>query len=488
MSKPEPAAARRDQPNVLLIVSDQHRFDCVGVSDDYPVSTPHLDGLAREGLWFSSAFTPIPLCTPARQSLLTGARAESTGGLWNYDLGSRIQSLDPRSYSWPRELQASGYRSQYIGKWHVNPDHGPTAFGYDSWIPLEDYDAWREIAHPGRPLSHDWFGGVDPVPTADSRTHWMADRAAEFITQASGADKPWHLRLDFLEPHLPCLPSAEYAEKYRPEDVPQWRDFVDSLDGKPYIQRQQLLNWGVEDWTWEEWAPIVARYYAAVEQLDDAIGAVLRSLDASGAAEDTLVIYTTDHGDLCGSHGMMDKHYVMYDEVVRVPLILRWPGRLAPGSTTDSFVYNMLDLVPTISSATGVEGPPVSHGMPLLDDREGMLTPSGSTAAREHVVSTYNGQQFGLFTQRMLRTRSWKYVWNPTDVDELYDLEGDPEELTNRVDDESVEGVLAELRVRLFEHLREEGDSIVDNDWMARQLTTGRKLGNRAQLREHDHA
>lgn len=476
---PRPGALH-ERPNILLIVSDQHRLDCLGVSNDYPVSTPNLDALARAGVHHRSAFTPIPLCSPARQSLLTGIRAESTGGLWNYDLGSRIPALDPSEFSWPRELQRSGYHSQYIGKWHVNPHHDPTSFGYDSWIPLEAYARWRDAEHPEHPISEDWLGGIDPVPTAASRTHWMADRAIDFIRDASEGADPWHLRLDFLEPHLPCQPTQEFAQRYSAQTVPKWRDFEDALVGKPYIQRQQLLNWGVEGWSWEDWAPIVARYYAVITQLDDAIGSVLRALDEAGA-EDTLVVYTTDHGDLCGSHGMMDKHYVMYDEVVKVPLIVRWPDRIAANSVSNSFVYNMLDLAPTISAASGTAGPSVAHGVPLFDEQDGMLAPSAAAASRDHVVASYNGQQFGLFTQRMIRTRSWKYVWNPTDVDELYDLTADPEELANRIDDATLVDVLQDLRIRLYQHLLDEGDSIVGNDWMAAQLIRGTKLGNGAR-------
>lgn len=480
-------ASRDARPNVLLIVSDQHRLDCVGASQDYPVSTPNIDALARDGAWFGSAFTPIPLCTPARQSLLTGVRAESTGGLWNYDLGSRISPLDPREYAWPRELHEAGYRSQYIGKWHVHPDNGPTTFGYDSWIPLEAYDEWREERYPGDALPNDWFGSVDTVPTPDSRTHWMADRASDFITEAAATGEPWHLRVDFLEPHLPCLPSPEFAARYSADSIPEWRDFADPLTGKPYIQQQQLVNWGVDGWTWEQWAPIVARYYAIVEQLDDALGRMLATLEQSGQASETLVVYTTDHGDLGGSRGMMDKHYVMYDSVVRVPLVMRWPDRIPAGTRSDAFAYNMLDLPPTIAAAAGIAGPPRSHGTALFDDREGTLAPSASADAREHVVATYNGQQFGLFTQRMLRTREWKYVWNPTDIDELYHLSDDPEELTNLVAAPVANEVLPELRARLYHQLRVDGDSFVANDWMARQLLDGRKLAQNAPVRTNQN-
>ncbi len=441
------------------------------------MDTPNLDRLAAEGAWFTSAFTPIPLCTPARQSLLTGRRPEASGNLWNYDLGPRIPALEPSSYAWPRGLRDAGYRSQYVGKWHVHPDLDPTAFGYGEYVPLEAYRSWREERYPGASLKpRDWWGSVDPVPTVDSRTHWLAGQTARFIREAGAAGTPWHARLDFVEPHLPCQPTEEFASRYAAEHVPRWRNFADPLVDKPYIQQQQLVNWGVEDYGWEDWAPAVARYYAVIAQLDDAIGHVLDAVDKAGASAETLVIYTSDHGDMCGAHGMMDKHYVMYDDVVRVPLIMRWPEHLTAGTVIDHFTYNTLDLVPTIADLVGIAQPEHPHGARIFSTDTGVLTPSSELASRQHVVSTYNGQQFGLFTQRMIRTRRWKYVWNPTDVDELYDLEQDPGEIHNHVADKNCSDVLESLRHSLYEQLSADGDDIVANEWMARQLNTGRKL------------
>lgn len=149
---------------------------------------------------------------------------------------------------------------------------------------------------------------MDPAPLAQTRTHWCADRAIEFLNRAvADHGRPWHLRLDLVEPHLPCQPAAVFADRYDPASVPRWSAFDDRLIGKPYIQRQQRLNWAVEDWTWSDWAPVVARYYAIISQLDDAIGRLLAALAATGQEQDTLVVYTADHGDLCGSRRMMDK-------------------------------------------------------------------------------------------------------------------------------------------------------------------------------------
>ena len=278
----EPSAKPR--PNILMIVADQHRWDCVGAAGRYPVHTPNLDALASDGVWFDSAFTPIPLCTPARQSLLTGRRPEQAGGLWNYDIGPAIIDFQPGGQVWPQLLRSSGYLNGYVGKWHVDAQRTPRDFGYDTYVPLEDYDPWR-AAQGLSPVDGDWFGGVDPAPLEQTRTHWCADRAIEFLNRAvADPGRPWHLRLDLVEPHLPCQPAAVFADRYDPASVPRWSAFEDRLIGKPYIQRQQRLNWAVEDWGWGDWAPVVARYYAIISQLDDAIGRLLAALAATGQA------------------------------------------------------------------------------------------------------------------------------------------------------------------------------------------------------------
>ncbi len=462
------------QPNVLLIVGDQHRADCAGFSGTYPVQTPALDSLAADGTVYTSAFTPAPLCVPARSAMICGQRPEAFGCWWNYDQGLPYQVLEPAAYSWARELQRAGYRTGYLGKWHVSPEHGPTAFGYSTYLGLEAYQQWRLEQLPECPIPGGWLGGIDPAPLTYSRTHWLADRASEHIVAAAAAGEPWHLRVDFVEPHLPCTPCAEIASRYDPAEVPPWPSFGDELLGKPYIQRQQLVSWGVEGMSWGDWAPVVARYYAAITQLDDAIGVILGTLERTGQGAQTMVVYTADHGDMCGSHGMVDKHYVMYDDVVRVPLVVRWPNGLRLESRVDDLVLNALDLPPTIAEVTGVAPPPTKDGRPL----GGRQRSSGCSAGapRSHVVCSYNGQQFGAYSQRMICTREWKYVWNATDVDELYELGTDPAELVNRIGDPTAGDVVRALRRTLYAELEQGGDGLISNEWLRRQLLDGAKL------------
>ncbi|NOV04595.1 sulfatase-like hydrolase/transferase [Paenibacillus sp. LMG 31457] len=464
------------KPNMLIIMVDQLRYDCLGYSRQAPVLTPHLDKLASEGMWFERAYNHIPVCGPARQSFVCGRRAESFGGLWNFSLGMQVGALEPASYSWARTLQEAGYVNGYIGKWDVHPTYDPTHYGYDVFVSSDEkYREWLKERHPDLAYANGYFGETDPLPLADTRTHQTADMAGRLMRRLceESAGSPWQLRVNFQEPHLPCRPAAEFAGMYAPACIPEWGSFRETFANKPYIQEQQLRNWHIENYDWTEWAPIVARYYEIVSQLDDAIGKLLAELDALGRSEDTVVIFTTDHGDMCGGHRMLDKHYVLYEDVVKVPLIIRWPGVIAAGSRCDQFVQSLLDLPPTLL-AIGGSAPSADarlHGESLLP----LLRGTEPAKWRDEVVASYNGGQFGLYTQRMIRTREWKYVWNCTDVDELYDMRDDPHELHNAIHHPANKRIVAELRKRLYDILHEAGDGIVQNTWMREQLLAGRK-------------
>ncbi|WP_239617971.1 sulfatase-like hydrolase/transferase [Cohnella mopanensis] len=464
------------KPNILFILSDQHRYDSIGYSRDYPVKTPNLDRLAEEGIAFTNAYTPIPLCCPARQALLAGVRPETFNAFWNADLVPNGE-IDPNGYTWTKELQNNGYQTGYVGKWHVHQNHQPDAFGFGDYRSERDYREYRKSKLPDEQPPTDlvkwFFGGVDPVALEDTRTHWLADQAIELIEKYSKSDEPWHLRLDFPEPHLPCQPHQSFLDLYDGENIPQWRSFPDTFENKPYIQKQQLLNWRVEDYTWDDWEPVVRRYYAIISQMDAAIGLVLEKLKSLGLEDDTIVVYSTDHGDMCGGHRMMDKHYILYDDVIRVPLIVKYPAAIAAGQRSEEFVYNLLDLPPTLLELAGLPVQSFFQGRSLQPLLQGQ-TPDDW---RKDIISTYNGQQFGLYIQRAIRTERYKYVWNMTDIDELYDLHNDPGELRNVIGDSAHTEALSELRARLYKGLKDAGDPFLKFDlWLKSQLTENRKI------------
>ncbi|MCU0500272.1 MAG: sulfatase-like hydrolase/transferase [Anaerolineae bacterium] len=471
------------QPNMLFIQTDQHRYDCIAGHGHPLIRTPNLDRLIREGVTFSHAFCASPVCRPSRASLMTGVWPTRHGVICNENLEATAV-LRPGLPTWSEALAAAGYYLGYVGKWQVDQERDPTQFGFEDYISNDGYKAWRKAQGlDPAPRKNGFWGEVDGEITPDqSRLGWGASELIRLLGKASAGDRPFFLRWDTDEPHLPNVVPEPYASMYDPASIAPWPSFGDPLEGKPYIQRQQLRSWGIDGWTWEQWAPIVARYLGDVSLIDAQIGRILDALDALGLAENTLVVYTPDHGDLCGGHGMADKHYVMYDDIARVPLILRWPGVIPAGQACDAFVSSGIDLATTFCDAAGVPQPETFVGqslLPLVGARSPELvrdsTASEKTNGRPDIFCMYFGNQFGLFSQRMVRDRRWKYVWNLTAEDELYDLEADPAEITNLAARSEAAEPLAHMRRRMLAWLEETRDPIL-NQWTRRQLAQGAKV------------
>lgn len=464
--------ASAEKPNVLFFLADQMRFDCAGYAGKYPVSTPNIDRVGREGTTFTRAFTPTPVCAPARQSFLSGRRPETLGAQWNYSF-IETKTLMPSDRNFLSSFARAGYQNAFIGHWDASV-RPPEEFGAAEYRSLAEYREYVKEKYPGAKYHNGWFGELSPIPLEDSRTHWCAGRACEAIEKFGKTGKPWFVWVDGTDPHLPCRPSEPFYSRYPDGCAVKWDGFGDAFEDKPYIQKQQLYNWGLEGRSWEQWAPSVARYYAMISQTDDAFGRILGLLDEKGLSDDTVVIFTSDHGDMCGSHGMIDKHYVLYDDVIRVPLVIRFPARFGGGVRCDDFVSSCLDLAPTLAQLCGLDmfRGYSGHGRSLAPLLEGEKDPGRQDCA----VCASSGQQFGLFTQRCVRTAEYKYVWNLTDVDEFYDLGADPGEKRNLIREYQGSPLLAELRGRMKEELVRCGDPFVRSGWLERQLTEGKKL------------
>lgn len=461
------------RPNILLIYSDQHRFDSVGVNGHPLAQTPTMDRLAAEGANFTSAFTPIPMCVPARCCMLSGQWPTRHGTIFNFD-GETFKPLDTSIPTSTRTVMNAGYHNIHIGRWHVSPGdkHTPIDYGSHDYIPTWRYGKWRK-AQGLKPAPGDqgWRGQTDPHSTPEqSFLGWSAGKVIDAMKLCQSEGEPFFIRWQMAEPHLPCRPCEPFASMYDPAQIQPWPGFADELANKPYIQKQMRATWDVEGMSWEQWAPVVARYLGVISQLDSQIGRVLETLEQMGIAGNTLVIYTTDHGDMCGSHGMVDKHYNMYEDIVHVPMMMRWPGVIPAGRTVDDFVSNAIDLPVTLCEAAGADAPGTFMGESLLP-----LAAGTGKGSREDIFASYHGNQFGGYSQRMVRDRRWKYVWNATDTDELYDLQTDPGELVNRIADTSCQEAITRLRERLLWWMDHTQDSL-NNRWIRGQIEGGRKV------------
>ena len=436
-----------------MIVSDQERADVLGCYGG-PCLTPALDGLAGDGIRFETCLAPTAICSPTRASFLTGLYPHGHGILNNVHEPDALRvELAPGTVTYPALLREAGYRLGYVGKWHAGRG-GPDAVGFHDVAMASDVvagandeaiiEAEPDLSEPiyaryphGRLL----IAGIDPRPPEATETRRDSDAAIGLLRRYADLDQPFCIRLDFEGPHHPYMPPEQYAASYEPSSIPPWPNFADDAETKPAAQGRLIEQRGVVGWTWADWQPVVARYFGFVSFIDAEIGRVLDAVDDLGLRDNTVVLHTADHGDMTGSHGgQFNKGPLMYDEICRVPLIVRDPRSNGHG------VYRGLvgspALMPTILELAGVSVPPGLHVSSLVPS---IVDPRGAPVS-EAAFAEYHGDEWGLYSMRMIRTRTAKYVYSPHGSDELYDLTADPYELVNRVGDPMYHELAGELK------------------------------------------
>ncbi|TYL38365.1 sulfatase [Natronococcus pandeyae] len=468
-----------DRPNVLLILTDQERYDC-SAPDGPPVETETMDRLSSDGMRFEQAFTPISICTSARASLLTGRFPHGHGMLNNSHEADAIQSNLPTELpTFSEALAESGYELTYTGKWHVGDDQTPEDFGFsylggsdkhhddideafreyreERGTPVEETDLEDEIYTRGGREEGTFVAATTPVDVEDTRAYFLAERTIDAIeAHATGErDDPFFHRADFYGPHHPYVVPEPYASMYDPGDVERPESYAETYDGKPQVHENFLHYRGVADFDWETWAEAIAKYWGFVTMIDDQLERVLEALEEHGLAEETAVVHASDHGDFVGAHRQFNKGPLMYDDTYHIPLQVRWPGVVEPGSVCEAPVH-LHDLAATFLEMGDVDVPDSFDSrslLPLLEnDGDASVERPDSTFAQ------YHGDEFGLYTQRMVRTKRYKYVYNGPDIDELYDLENDPAELQNLIDHPGYEDARGEMRNRLVDWMDETED------------------------------
>ena len=439
------AKARVERPNVLWICTDQQRYDTIRALGNGRINTPNLDRLVEGGVALTRAFSQSPVCTPSRAAFLTGRYPRTTGCRQNG------QAIPARERLITRTLADVGYTCGLSGKLHLSScaggrveqriDDGYAVFHWShhpqpDW-PENAYTQW--LASRGRSWDELYTGAATPyvkhgIPAEYHQTTWCAEMAVEFIRR--NRDRPWLFSFNCFDPHHPFDPPAEYLERYRPEDMPLPKLRPGELESKPDYQRLDH-EWAhnepgyfhVGGMTDDDRRQVTAAYYAMVELIDAQVGRMLEALEETGQLATTIVLFMSDHGEMLGDHGLYLKGPHFYDEAVRVPLVLSWPGRFQAGLRADALV-ELVDLAPTLLEASGLDVPAAMQGRSLLPILTGEADPSFH---RDAVYSEY----YNAWTHRhsygtMLRTRHEKIVvYHGVDQGELYDLDEDPDEFDN---------------------------------------------------------
>ncbi len=452
------------QPNILFLFSDQQRLDTLGCYGNAVCRTPHIDRLAAEGVLFTQAYTPTSICTPARGSILTGLMPHRHRLLANFERNvGYLTELPDDLVPYSAYLRQAGYNTGSFGKWHVGQERGPEEYAFDGphfpgWAPPvqhPEYQAYlQEKGLPPfevRDLVRGRFPNGQPAnviaglydgPPEGLFDSFITERTIRQMRAYAAEDKPFFLACHWFGPHLPYFLPPEVFSRYAPQDIPLPPTMADTLEGKPQVQRRYAAHWAFDSFTPDDWRRIIAAYWGYVSLLDEQVGRLLAALRELGLADDTVVVYGSDHGAFAGSHRMQDKGPAMYDDTYHVPLIMRLPG--GRRADEERFV-NLVDLPATFLDLAGLPSRALRRAQPRPAAQQGhrlrrprhrrVPRPSALPAAHDPHGYAQAGRQ-------------------PADIDELYDLVDDPLEMVNRIDDPAYSRGEREQPGRLAGNLR----------------------------------
>lgn len=469
------------QPNILFIFTDQHRLSAVGSYGPTPCRTPNLDQLAADGVRFETAYTVCPVSSPARGTLMTGRYPHSHGICSNvHNLGNSIHELEDRPDLLSRRLQRAGYALGYTGKWHLGtdgekcfedsnspslpstvgfegqdfPGHGGGGFNYPEYKTwLKEHGFTHELKPWNEPTPQMLPMGTLAGPEESTVPYFLTDHTIQLMDKFQADEKPFFIWHNFWGPHGPYFSPEEYVESYRDVEIPPWPNYAWPSRNTPG-PHQAKVHPKHEELNWDAWATAVRHYYAFTTLIDAQIGRMLKHLEDTGLAENTIVVFSADHGETIGTHGgLSDKGWHHFEETHRIPMIARFPGDENKGKTIDSFV-SLADLFPTFLDAAGSEYNPAEiHGRSLLPLIEGT-----AKDWRDDVVTEFGGVNSWAYTMRTIRHADLKYGFNCAHEDELYDLKRDPWETTNLIRDPRYQEAAQDMRSRLLRWMQETKD------------------------------
>ena len=451
--------SQMDRPNILWYCTDQQRFDTIGALGNPYVSTPTIDSLVTEGVAFTHAYCQSPICTPSRSSFMTGMYP------------SRLHNTRNGNESFPttqpiitKLIADSGYHCGMIGKFHLQSSGYRTEpridDGFDYWqfshAPRDDWSEGHHYAEWVRQQGGDLDAmreSAERVCPEMHQTTWASDCAIEFIQDRTNDSSPWLLNLNVYDPHPPFIPPKAYADRFDPADMPGPHFRPSDLEQQAKLGE---LDFQDEIRTPQEHDAhrVQALYYAMIAQIDDQLARILQTLEATGQRENTIILFTSDHGEALGDHGLMYKGCRFYEGLVRVPLIFSWPGHFQQNVKSEALV-ELLDMSSTLLEATGVSSPEQIQGKSLIPILRGEAP---ANELRSFVRSEYFDALDPHFTGgsgtfgTMFRTRQHKLcMYHDKQIGELYDLTTDPWEFENLWDSRDHQSIKNQLIREAFD-------------------------------------
>ena len=448
------------QPNILFIMTDQQRWDCLGANGNKIIHTPNLDRLAKQSANFTHAFVQSPVCVPSRVSFFTGRYPHSHKNRVNYT------PLDKSEILMQAHLKDAGYTTASVGKLHLFPPTVEEAkrSGFDivelhDAVPyldqFSDYVIWRNEHDPHKEVRYRAYAkdvepGSNPfravIDEAYTDTAWVGQRTRHYLKDLASTGNPFFLYSSFWKPHSPYEVPDPYDRMYNDVEIP-----LPKLTTLEDIKRlppplQKLILRGKKpvhdmDRTRLQW--IYRSYYAAISQIDKEIGLILKTLDETGQTGNTIIAFSSDHGDQLLKHGMMGKN-AFFEESVRVPFIIGYPGHVRPKQYDE--LVETIDLLPTLFELAGLPEPVKNQGRSLaalISDIGNNYVPRDAVFS-ENIIPEVITRGLDFYFEKgkgikgvrypdakMIRTRRWKYIYYPDGYSELYDVKNDPDEYIN---------------------------------------------------------
>jgi arylsulfatase A-like enzyme len=461
------AAPRDQQPNILYIMSDDHASHAISAYGSRINRTPHLDRIAAEGMKLNNCFCTNSICTPSRAAILTGQYSNKNGV---YTLND---SIDGSRDNVAKELQKAGYQTAMLGKWHLKTK--PTGFDY-----------WKILPGQGVYYDPEFITSQGRVKHTGYCTDLIGDFTLDWLQKRDQA-RPFFLMCHNKAPHRPWDPAPKYANLFKDSTIPEPDNLLDHYAGKAEsvahvqmkvgenqtetdlkvdrpagLQGDALRRWGYQYY--------IKDYLRCVQSVDDNVGRLLDYLDTSGLAKNTVVIYTSDQGFFLGDHGFLDKR-LMYEESLRMPFLVRYPGSIKAGSTNDDIVLN-IDFAPTFLDYAGRPAPAEMQGRSFRPSLQGK-TPRNWRQAMYYRYWMHNDPDHHVPAHYGIRTQTYKLIYyygkplgktgsfppDTTPAWEFYDLSKDKREMVNRYSDPAYQKIIAKLKDELNKLQAEAGDT-----------------------------
>ncbi len=454
-------------PSFLLVITDSQAARMVGAYSGQDLRTHTLDRLSAEGTRFGRAYCPAPICAPCRAAVFSGIHSH-TSGPWtnNIALGENIPHMGQRF----RDL---GYDTPYMGKWHLDGhDYFGTGVCPDGWDPRYWFEAKNYLDELTPEQIQLWRNRLNTIEDLkrekiDASFTWanrISNRAIDFL-QNGRSEKPFVMVLSYDEPHHPWTCPPEYAEAFKDFEYDLGPSAFDTLEGKPSIQREWAAAMSHPAKNGKVNAPLV---FGCKAYVDYEIGRVIEAMDQQGL-DNVWVIYASDHGEMMGAHNLSLKGCAGYEEITHVPFIFRPPKKERIAPAVNDTLVGLVDILPTMLDLAGAEAPPIMHGNSLKPQlMEGVVDTERATFTEFNRYEIEHDSFGGFKPMRMVVKGSRKLLIHLLSTDELYDLDNDPGELINRIDDPEYTDVREQLHKELLDWMDRCRDPFRGPEWERR--------------------